>query len=172
MDNEQLKHEWPRLRVLVQKRWPRLTDDDLVAIDGDHEYLIEALVARYNYDEPQAEREWRTFAGGVGNGHDSVLGELRYSAQASFGPGATKIREGFQELGAGLRAFASDARVASVEKVVVTKESAQMTAEQQLDHLRETASSALEKAELFVRERPFAALGIAFVAGWLVLGRR
>ena len=171
MDNEQLKHDWPRLRLLVQKRWPRLTEDDLVAIDGDHEYLIEALVARYNYDEPQAEREWRTFASGVGNGHDSVLAELKYSAAASLSPGAQKVKEGLHELGAGLRTLASDARYASVGKVVEKTETAQMTAEQSLEQLKESAGTALEKAELFVRERPFAALGIAFVAGWLILGR-
>lgn len=198
MQSDELKHQWPRLRRQVQKRWPRLTDDDLAAIDGDHAYLIEALVARYRFAEVEAEREWRSFAGGVGNGHESVLAELKHSASEALAPGTQKIREGLSDIGSGLRTLAGDARFATreglddmlgatregignalgaargsvgdaVERARLTTEDA---ADRSLAELAGSAKGALEKAEQFVRDRPFAALGIAFVAGWLILGRR
>ena len=79
------------------------------------------------------------------------------------------------ELGAGLRALAGD----TVER---GRDAARETGAglgEMRDTARETAQRAvqrsdevLERTGRYIRERPFTSLGIAFVAGWLLLGRK
>lgn len=48
---------WNKSKVLVRKRWGKITDDDLELIDGNTDELISILRKRYGYGKKQAEIE-------------------------------------------------------------------------------------------------------------------
>jgi ElaB/YqjD/DUF883 family membrane-anchored ribosome-binding protein len=165
-----LKRDWKRLRATVQARWPLLTDVDLVAIDGDRDYLVQALVHRYGFDAARAEREWRAFAAHLDDaGPDAAS---RASLRNALGPAIAKLRESLAELGAALRAIVGD-----------TVEHGRGRAHDAVDQARDTTRDAaaavverteawLDRGERFVRERPLTAVALAFAAGWLLFHRR
>src|SRR5688572_22612858 len=82
-----LQRDWKSSRRAVQARWPRLTEDDLVAIDGDPAWLVDAIVARYGIGRVAAEREWRSFAAHLGKGR-SDYPTLKLDAREALEPGA------------------------------------------------------------------------------------
>ena len=63
MDTTQdiLLSKWPQLKGEVQKRWGKLTDDDLAQTTGKIEELTRILRKRYGYGQAQAEiviKDW------------------------------------------------------------------------------------------------------------------
>lgn len=165
-----LQRDWKRLKPAVKARWPRLTEDDLVAIDGDPAWLVDALVARYGIERAAAEREWRSFAAHLGNGA-SDYSTLKLDARDALEPGAAKLREGFAELAAGFAAIAREAGTLGRARAGAAAGNAQEAARAKLAELGDVEGT-LDRVGAFVRERPFTAMGIAFVAGWLLLGRK
>jgi hypothetical protein len=68
--NARVNHDrWQQLREEARRRWTRLTEQDLDAIAGNAERLVDVLRARYRYARSTALREialWRsTLAGGA-----------------------------------------------------------------------------------------------------------
>lgn len=171
MQETEFRREWKRLRPQVAARWPRLTEDDLVAIDGDPVWLVDAIVARYGVERGIAEREWRAFALHLGNGSSGPFSTLRTDARDVLEPGATKLREGFSELASGLGALAREAGSLGRERAGAAAASAQ-DARDKLGAVGAQLDETLGAIGDFVRERPFASLGIAFAAGWLLFGRK
>lgn len=57
----QMKGNWDQLKGLIQKKWGKLTSDDLDVIHGDRKMLVGRLEERYGYTEQQAEQEVRNF---------------------------------------------------------------------------------------------------------------
>jgi hypothetical protein len=44
-----IKKEWPEVRPKARRRWGRLTEADLEAIEGDARRLVERLEVRYGF---------------------------------------------------------------------------------------------------------------------------
>ncbi len=172
MREEELKRDWRRLREVVKARWPKLTADDLAAIDGDPAWLVDALIARYGIERAAAEREWRAFAAHLGNGKTGPFETLRVDARDALEPGAAKVRAGIAELADGLRALAREAGTLGSERVHELAGTARDTARENFAELGDRVEGSFERIGTFVRERPYTALGLAFLAGWLVFGRR
>ena len=57
MDWEHLSARWDQHRDRVREQWFRLTDDDLAAIAGDYDRLIDTIQLRYGVERDQAELE-------------------------------------------------------------------------------------------------------------------
>jgi len=61
MNTEMLRGRWNQLRGDIRSRWGKLTDDDLIHIQGESEKMIGKLQERYGYKRDQAERELNEF---------------------------------------------------------------------------------------------------------------
>ncbi len=57
----QMKGNWDQLKGLVQKKWGKLTNDDMSQIQGNKNLLIGKLEERYGYSKQQAEQEVNNF---------------------------------------------------------------------------------------------------------------
>jgi uncharacterized protein YjbJ (UPF0337 family) len=61
MNTDVLKGKWKQVSGDVKKSFGKLTDDDLMQVEGNQEKIIGKLQERYGYSREQAEREWKTF---------------------------------------------------------------------------------------------------------------
>lgn len=85
MTEDIFRGAWRQLKGSVKREWGRLTDDDLLQINGNMDRLIGKLQQRYGYSKVQAEREldeWvRDQQGTEGSGssfeHDFGIGPSR-----------------------------------------------------------------------------------------------
>jgi uncharacterized protein YjbJ (UPF0337 family) len=57
MNSDILKGNWKQFRGEIQKRWGKLTNDDLDVIQGEYDQLVGRIQERYGYARDQAERE-------------------------------------------------------------------------------------------------------------------
>lgn len=61
MASDILEGKWKQLTGSVKETWGKLTDDDLMSIDGKREKLLGILQERYGYDRARAESELNKF---------------------------------------------------------------------------------------------------------------
>ena len=61
MAQDMLKGSWKQLKGNVKKQWGKLTDDDLMEIDGNKDVLLGKLQERYGYSKSQAQKDYDTF---------------------------------------------------------------------------------------------------------------
>lgn len=61
MTQDMLRGAWKQMRGNVKKQWGKLTDDDLMQIDGNKDILIGKLQERYGYSRAQAEKDYDTW---------------------------------------------------------------------------------------------------------------
>ena len=61
MNEDILKGKWHELKGNVKEQWGKLTDDDIVTIEGRSEKLVGILQARYGYSKDKAEEEYVRF---------------------------------------------------------------------------------------------------------------
>ncbi|WP_066779664.1 CsbD family protein [Sphingomonas sp. CCH5-D11] len=57
MSDNRLEGDWLQVRGWVKQQWGRLTDDDLMVIDGSIDRLAGRVQERYGYELDRAERE-------------------------------------------------------------------------------------------------------------------
>jgi len=57
MKKETLAGEWKQLRGEVQRKWGKLTDDDLDQVQGDLQKLLGKIQERYGHAKEHAQRE-------------------------------------------------------------------------------------------------------------------
>lgn len=57
MNWDQIKGNWTQFKGRVKQQWGKLTDDDLLKIEGAREELIGLLQERYGYEKERAEQE-------------------------------------------------------------------------------------------------------------------
>lgn len=57
MNNDILKGKWKQFKGEIQKKWGKLTSDDLDRIEGSRDKLIGLLQERYGYRKEQAKSE-------------------------------------------------------------------------------------------------------------------
>jgi uncharacterized protein YjbJ (UPF0337 family) len=61
MNKDQVAGGWKELKGKVKEQWGELTDDDLMAIEGNHEQLAGRLQQRYGIAKEEAEKQVREF---------------------------------------------------------------------------------------------------------------
>jgi uncharacterized protein YjbJ (UPF0337 family) len=61
MNSKDVKKSWKALRDAVQKRWDKLTCEELDQIEGNYDRLIGRLQEAYGLNLIQAERELAEF---------------------------------------------------------------------------------------------------------------
>ncbi len=61
LNKDVLKGKWKEIKGDVKSKWGKLTDDDLMQIEGDQEKFIGILQKRYGYGKDKAEQEYREF---------------------------------------------------------------------------------------------------------------
>lgn len=57
MKKDTLEGQWKQLRGEVQRKWGKLTDDDLDQIQGDAQKLVGKIQERYGHAKERAQRE-------------------------------------------------------------------------------------------------------------------
>jgi uncharacterized protein YjbJ (UPF0337 family) len=61
MNNDIIKGKWKQLSGSIQKQWGKLTDDDLVVLEGNREYLSGKIQERYGIAKDAAEDQIKEF---------------------------------------------------------------------------------------------------------------
>ncbi|MGO1369510.1 MAG: CsbD family protein [Senegalia sp. (in: firmicutes)] len=61
MDKSDFKAKWTQVKGEAQRKWGKLTNDDLDVIEGDREKLVGKLQERYDMSREEAEREVDSF---------------------------------------------------------------------------------------------------------------
>lgn len=57
MNRDQFKGAWKEFKGEAQKQWGKLTDDDLLQIEGDYNKFMGLIQKRYG-DQKDAVRKW------------------------------------------------------------------------------------------------------------------
>lgn len=58
---EKIKGSWTDTKGVVKEQWGKLTDDDLLEIEGRRDQLIGKIQARYGVSREEAERQVQTW---------------------------------------------------------------------------------------------------------------
>lgn len=58
MAQDMLKGAWKQLKGNVKQKWGKLTDDDMMEIDGNKDILLGKLQQRYGYSKAEAEKDY------------------------------------------------------------------------------------------------------------------
>lgn len=61
-----IKARWPRLGAKLQRKWPRLTNDDIGQLGGHRDYLVDKLRERYGIAKEKAEMQVKEFERSLG----------------------------------------------------------------------------------------------------------
>jgi uncharacterized protein YjbJ (UPF0337 family) len=61
MNTDILKGKWTQVKGEIRRKWGKLTDNDVMEIQGDTEKMIGKLQERYGYRREQAEKELQDF---------------------------------------------------------------------------------------------------------------
>jgi uncharacterized protein YjbJ (UPF0337 family) len=61
MNIDILKGKWNQMKGEVKKSFGKLTDDDMLIIEGDMTKASGILQERYGYSREEAEKHWTTF---------------------------------------------------------------------------------------------------------------
>jgi uncharacterized protein YjbJ (UPF0337 family) len=56
-----LKGKWHEIQGDVKKKWGKLTDDDMMVINGQSEKLLGILQTKYGYQKEAAQKEYDEF---------------------------------------------------------------------------------------------------------------
>lgn len=61
MNWTQVQSKWKNISAKIHARWGKLTDDDIRAIAGHRDELVQRLQMRYAMDRERAEKEAEAF---------------------------------------------------------------------------------------------------------------
>ncbi len=61
MNNDTFQGKWKQLRGNIKTAFGKLTDDDLLQIDGNADKMQGVLQERYGYTKEKAQAEWHNF---------------------------------------------------------------------------------------------------------------
>jgi uncharacterized protein YjbJ (UPF0337 family) len=61
MNEDILKGRWKEIKGEIKQTWGKLTDDDLVEVEGKEEQLLGLLQQKYGYAREKAEEEFKEF---------------------------------------------------------------------------------------------------------------
>jgi uncharacterized protein YjbJ (UPF0337 family) len=57
MNKDTLRGEWNLIKGKVKEKWGKLTDDDLIEINGKREQLLGKIQKKYGFAKEKAEQE-------------------------------------------------------------------------------------------------------------------
>jgi uncharacterized protein YjbJ (UPF0337 family) len=57
MNRDEVKGKWTELQGNAKVRWAKLTDDDLLAVEGEKDKLVGKIQERYGVAKEEAERQ-------------------------------------------------------------------------------------------------------------------
>ena len=57
MNWDEIKGKWSQLQGQAKTRWAKLTDDDLLAVEGNKDQLVGKIQERYGITKEEAERQ-------------------------------------------------------------------------------------------------------------------
>lgn len=72
MNADILKGKWNQIKGEAKKAFGKLTDDDMLVIEGDMTKAAGILQERYGYTREEAEKHWSTFAGRFNEATEAV----------------------------------------------------------------------------------------------------
>lgn len=61
MNRQIIKGNWNQLKGNVKEQWGKLTDDELLELEGDRDQLVGKIQEKYGYTKDQAEAEVEKF---------------------------------------------------------------------------------------------------------------
>lgn len=61
MNSDILRGQWTNLKGKVKETFGKLTDDDLLQMQGSTDRIVGVLQERYGYSKLEAQREWDNF---------------------------------------------------------------------------------------------------------------
>lgn len=61
MNSEMLQGKWKQIKGSVKETFGKLTDDDMLQIEGSMERGVGLLQQRYGYTKERAQQEWDNF---------------------------------------------------------------------------------------------------------------
>ena len=61
MNRDILKGKWNQIKGDVKKTFGKLTDNDMLVIEGDANKAVSLLQERYGYTREEAEKQWNEF---------------------------------------------------------------------------------------------------------------
>ncbi len=61
LNTDILKGKWKEIKGDVKAKWGKLTDDDLMEIEGNADKFVGILQKRYGYSKDEAERDYNDF---------------------------------------------------------------------------------------------------------------
>jgi uncharacterized protein YjbJ (UPF0337 family) len=76
MNSDILTGKWNELKGKVKESFGRLTDDDLLQVQGSTDRIVGLLQQRYGYSREQAQQEWQRFI----DRHNATLTNMKNSA--------------------------------------------------------------------------------------------
>lgn len=63
MNKDEIGGNWKQFKGKAKEKWGKLTDDDMIVIEGKRDQLVGKIQERYGYAKDQAENEvkdWET----------------------------------------------------------------------------------------------------------------
>lgn len=137
MDWNQVEGNWRQLKGSAKAQWGKLTDADLMQIEGRREQLEGKIQERYGYTKERVRKE-------LDDWYRSIASDLRVSA-GELSSQIDAIRADLQSL------TSTVARLAS----------------KQIDRAQDTAVEAVQQADQAIRRNPLNAIAIALALGFL-----
>ena len=61
MGKDNFEGSWKEFKGKVKEKWGKLTDNDLMQINGKYDQFLGALQKRYGYEKDRAEREFSSW---------------------------------------------------------------------------------------------------------------
>jgi uncharacterized protein YjbJ (UPF0337 family) len=65
MNWDRVEGNWKQFTGKVKEKWGKLTDDDLTVINGKQDQLVGRIQERYGVAKDEAEKQVKTWAGGL-----------------------------------------------------------------------------------------------------------
>ena len=80
MNTDILKGKWNQIKGDVKKSFGKLTDDDMMVIEGDATKAAGLLQERYGYTREEAEKKWNEFSGRFSDTAQNVKDDVKKTA--------------------------------------------------------------------------------------------
>lgn len=80
MNSDILKGKWNQIKGDVKKSFGKLTDNDMMVIEGDANKAVGLLQERYGYNREEAEKRWNEFTASVGDAAQHVKDDVQDAA--------------------------------------------------------------------------------------------
>ena len=80
MNNDIFQGKWSQVKGDVKKFFGKLTDDDMLQVEGNSDKMIGKLQERYGYTREQAEAEWGKFSTNWSNKLNDVKNDVSQRA--------------------------------------------------------------------------------------------